>query len=140
MPPHQILVYDESGRDVAGVVGPLLENDNLVLTCEVRGGRPEPRVTWLNGNKPLKTGTGVAMARHVTVNRLEINSIGREQHNTTYICQATNTILVPAAERTIRIEMLCKFFFISFDFAFKWEVYETTLVIIHFLHFIYSLK
>lgn len=110
MPPHQILVYDESGRDVAGVVGPLLENDNLVLTCEVRGGRPEPRVTWLNGNKPLKTGTGVAMARHVTVNRLEINSIGREQHNTTYICQATNTILVPAAERTIRIEMLCKFF------------------------------
>lgn len=38
VPPHQILVYDASGRDVAGAVGPLLEGDNLVLTCEVRGG------------------------------------------------------------------------------------------------------
>lgn len=38
VPPHQILVYDASGRDVAGAVGPLLEGDNIVLTCEVRGG------------------------------------------------------------------------------------------------------
>lgn len=38
VPPHQILVYDASGRDVAGAVGPLLEDDSLVLTCEVRGG------------------------------------------------------------------------------------------------------
>lgn len=39
VPPHQILVYDASGRDVAGAVGPLLEGDNIVLTCEVRGGK-----------------------------------------------------------------------------------------------------
>lgn len=39
VPPHQILVYDASGRDVAGAVGPLQEGDNLVLTCEVRGGK-----------------------------------------------------------------------------------------------------
>lgn len=38
VPPHQLLVYDASGRDVAGAVGPLQEGDNLVLTCEVRGG------------------------------------------------------------------------------------------------------
>lgn len=38
VPPHQILVYDASGRDVAGAVGPLLEGDSLVVTCEVRGG------------------------------------------------------------------------------------------------------
>lgn len=39
MPPHQILVYDASGRDVSGVVGPLYEGDSLVLSCEVRGGK-----------------------------------------------------------------------------------------------------
>lgn len=39
VPPHQLLVYDASGRDVAGAVGPLQEADNLVLTCEVRGGK-----------------------------------------------------------------------------------------------------
>lgn len=32
-------MYDASGRDVAGAVGPLQEGDNLVLTCEVRGGK-----------------------------------------------------------------------------------------------------
>lgn len=39
MPPHQILVYDASGRDVSGAVGPLYEGDSLVLSCEVRGGK-----------------------------------------------------------------------------------------------------
>uniref|UniRef100_A0A182Q2Y7 Ig-like domain-containing protein n=1 Tax=Anopheles farauti TaxID=69004 RepID=A0A182Q2Y7_9DIPT len=38
VPPHQILVYDASGLDVTGAIGPLQEDDNLVLTCEVRGG------------------------------------------------------------------------------------------------------
>lgn len=38
MPPHQLLLYDNSGRDVTGVVGPLEEGTDLVLTCEVRGG------------------------------------------------------------------------------------------------------
>uniref|UniRef100_A0A182NL76 Ig-like domain-containing protein n=1 Tax=Anopheles dirus TaxID=7168 RepID=A0A182NL76_9DIPT len=40
VPPHQILVYDASGLDVTGAIGPLQEDDNLVLTCEVRGVLP----------------------------------------------------------------------------------------------------
>lgn len=39
MPPHQLLVYDNSGRDVSGVVGPMEEGSDLILTCEVRGGK-----------------------------------------------------------------------------------------------------
>lgn len=42
VPPHQILVYDASGRDVSGAVGPLYEGDSLVLSCEVRGGKFNP--------------------------------------------------------------------------------------------------
>lgn len=38
VPPHQLLLYDKMGRDVSGVVGPLEEGSDLVLTCEVRGG------------------------------------------------------------------------------------------------------
>ncbi|XP_067623332.1 uncharacterized protein side-III [Eurosta solidaginis] len=108
VPPHQILVYDASGRDVAGAVGPLLEGDNIVLTCEVRGGRPEPVVTWLNGTRQLESGNGVSMGRHVTVNRLEVPHISRSTLNNTYRCQASNTKLVPPVERSIRIEMLLK--------------------------------
>ncbi|KAM8705272.1 hypothetical protein ACLKA7_009694 [Drosophila subpalustris] len=108
VPPHQILVYDASGRDVAGAVGPLLEGDNIVLTCEVRGGRPEPTVTWLNGSRILEAGSGVSMGRHVTVNRLEVPQITRAALNNTYRCQASNTKLVAPVERSIRIEMLLK--------------------------------
>lgn len=39
VPPHQMLVYDNSGRDVSGVVGPMEEGADLILTCEVRGGK-----------------------------------------------------------------------------------------------------
>ncbi|XP_073816419.1 LOW QUALITY PROTEIN: sidestep III [Musca autumnalis] len=108
VPPHQILVYDASGRDVAGAVGPLFEGDNIVLTCEVRGGRPEPIVTWMNGTQQLESGNGVSMGRHVTVNRLEVPHITRSALNNTYRCQASNTKLVPPVERSIRIDMLLK--------------------------------
>ncbi|CAG9130949.1 unnamed protein product [Plutella xylostella] len=39
VPPHQLLLYDEAGRDVAGVVGPLEEGSNFTLLCELRGGK-----------------------------------------------------------------------------------------------------
>ncbi|KAG4067835.1 hypothetical protein HA402_010521, partial [Bradysia odoriphaga] len=108
VPPHQILVYDASGRDVAGTVGPLLEGDSLVVTCEVRGGRPEPAVAWYNGTQPVQTSGGIPMGRHVIVNRLEVQHVTRDAFNTTYKCQASNTKLVPPAERTVRLDMLLK--------------------------------
>ncbi|KAF7269403.1 hypothetical protein GWI33_017568 [Rhynchophorus ferrugineus] len=37
VPPHQLILYDNSGRDVSNVVGPLQEGSDLILTCEVRG-------------------------------------------------------------------------------------------------------
>lgn len=48
------------------------------------------------------------MGRHVTVNRLEIQHVKRDALNNTYVCQASNTKLVPPAERTVRVEMLRK--------------------------------
>lgn len=71
-------------------------------------GRPEPTVTWFSGTTPIQTGGGVSMGRHVTVNRLEIQHVKRDALNNTYVCQAANTKLVPPAERTVRVEMLCE--------------------------------
>jgi hypothetical protein len=40
VPPHQLLIYENSGRDVsAPIVGPLTDGSDLILTCEVRGGK-----------------------------------------------------------------------------------------------------
>ncbi|XP_065092407.1 uncharacterized protein LOC135713230 [Ochlerotatus camptorhynchus] len=58
VPPHQILVYDASGRDVAGAIGPLQEDDNLILTCEVRGGKSSKFPT----RKILSTGPEIELA------------------------------------------------------------------------------
>lgn len=39
VPPHQLLIYDNSGRELSTQVGPIEEKTDLVLTCEVRGGK-----------------------------------------------------------------------------------------------------
>lgn len=78
----------------------------------VVAGRPEPTVTWFNGTEPIQTNGGVAMGRHVIVNRLEIPHLTREAYNSTLRCQASNTKLAPPVERTVRLDMLCKYLFI----------------------------
>uniref|UniRef100_A0A182NL74 Ig-like domain-containing protein n=1 Tax=Anopheles dirus TaxID=7168 RepID=A0A182NL74_9DIPT len=75
---------------------------------EINYRRPEPTVTWLNGDEIMQTGGGISMGRHVTVNRLEIPKMTRAALNNTYKCQASNTKLVPPAERSIRVDMLLK--------------------------------
>ncbi|CAH2045583.1 unnamed protein product, partial [Iphiclides podalirius] len=105
VPPHQMLLYDKSGADVSGIVGPLEEGSALVLVCEVRGGRPQPVVSWLiNGTGEPKF-IGVKTDTHVVVNRLEIQKLHREDLNTTFKCRATNTHLVPPQEKAVRLEM-----------------------------------
>lgn len=47
VPPHQIILYDNSGREVQYQVGPIYEGGNLTLICEVRGGKcsvPAPHI------------------------------------------------------------------------------------------------
>ncbi|KAL0869211.1 hypothetical protein ABMA27_007488 [Loxostege sticticalis] len=105
VPPHQMLLYDKSGADVSGVVGPLEEGAALVLVCEVRGGRPEPVVTWLINGTPAPQYIGVKTDTHVVVNRLELQHLKREDLNTTFKCRAANTVLVPPQEKIVRLEM-----------------------------------
>lgn len=45
VPPHQLIIYDKVGRSVSDVIGPLEESSELVLTCEVRGGKFFPHLT-----------------------------------------------------------------------------------------------
>ncbi|XP_063627874.1 hemicentin-1-like [Cydia splendana] len=105
VPPHQMLLYDKSGADVSGVVGPLEEGSALVLVCEVRGGRPEPVVSWLIDGLPAPQYIGVKTDTHVVVNRLELQHLKREDLNTTFKCRAANTHLVPPQEKVVRLEM-----------------------------------
>ncbi|XP_047509251.1 synaptogenesis protein syg-2-like isoform X1 [Pieris napi] len=105
VPPHQLILYDKSGRDVSGVVGPLEEGNELVLVCEVRGGRPSPTVIWLIDGVPAPQYIGEKSDSHVVVNKLELPHIKRSHLNTTFKCRASNTNLVSPQEKTVRLEM-----------------------------------
>uniref|UniRef100_A0A2H1WVI8 SFRICE_023342 n=1 Tax=Spodoptera frugiperda TaxID=7108 RepID=A0A2H1WVI8_SPOFR len=105
IPPHQLILYDKSGRDVSGVVGPLEEGNELVLVCEVRGGRPAPTVMWLIDGTPAPQYIGEKTDTHVVVNRLELPHVRRTHLNTTFRCRASNTNLVSPQEKTVRLEM-----------------------------------
>ncbi|KAG7298039.1 hypothetical protein JYU34_018804 [Plutella xylostella] len=105
VPPHQLILYDKSGRDVSGVVGPLEEGNELVLVCEVRGGRPAPTVMWLIDSTPAPQYIGEKTDTHVVVNRLELPHVRRKHLNTTFKCRASNTNLVSPQEKTVRLEL-----------------------------------
>ncbi|XP_045776193.1 hemicentin-1-like [Maniola jurtina] len=108
VPPHQLILYDKSGRDVSGVVGPLEEGNELVLVCEVRGGRPAPTVIWLIDGVPAPQYIGEKTDTHVVVNKLDIPHVKRSHLNTTFKCRASNTNLVSPQEKTVRLEMNLK--------------------------------
>ncbi|XP_047537000.1 synaptogenesis protein syg-2-like [Vanessa atalanta] len=108
VPPHQLILYDKSGRDVSGVVGPLEEGNELVLVCEVRGGRPAPTVIWLIDGTPAPQYIGEKTDTHVVVNKLELPHVKRSHLNTTFKCRASNTNLVSPQEKTVRLEMNLK--------------------------------
>ncbi|XP_063896922.1 neural cell adhesion molecule 1 [Helicoverpa armigera] len=105
VPPHQLLLYDEAGRDVAGVVGPLEEGGNFTLLCELRGGRPQPTLTWLINNRQIDDHTILKNDGKVIVSRISIGGAERSWLNTSIRCQATNTPLLSPHERTARVEM-----------------------------------
>ncbi|XP_061384516.1 protein turtle homolog B-like isoform X2 [Danaus plexippus] len=105
VPPHQMLLYDKSGGDISGVFGPVEEGSALVLICEVRGGKPEPVVSWLIDGTPATQYIGEKTDTHVVVNRLELQHVRRGDLNKTFKCRAGNTHLVPPQEKAVRLEM-----------------------------------
>jgi hypothetical protein len=38
-PPDELIIYDERRNEVSGVIGPLMEGNDLQLACEVKGGK-----------------------------------------------------------------------------------------------------
>ncbi|KAL1501112.1 hypothetical protein ABEB36_006499 [Hypothenemus hampei] len=108
VPPHQLLLYDKMGRDVKDTVGPLEENSDLVLTCEVRGGSPTPTVSWFINDRLEGGHLEVTTTNNVIVNRLEVKGLTRDRWNSTFKCQASNTKLVMPVEQTVRLDMLMR--------------------------------
>lgn len=67
-----------------------------------------PTVSWFI-NERIVEGHLEAIGNSVIVNRLEVPGVKREHLNSTYKCQASNTKLILPVEKTVRLELLCKY-------------------------------
>ncbi|XP_012276028.1 hemicentin-2 [Orussus abietinus] len=106
VPPHQLLIYAGSGIEIDNVVGPVEVGIEFVLSCEVRGGKPTPVVTWFVNGKETD---GISkIEQNIVVNKLTVPQLRREHLNTTYKCRATNTNLIAPLEKTVILDVHLK--------------------------------
>lgn len=88
----------------------MFENEFLffiIFFFLIFSGRPSPTVSWFV-NERLVEGNLETINSHVVVNRLAVVGVKREDLNSTYKCQASNTKLMMPAEKTVRLELLRK--------------------------------
>ncbi|KAE8750741.1 hypothetical protein FOCC_FOCC002451, partial [Frankliniella occidentalis] len=101
VPPSKPVIFDSERKDTKNLIQPYNEGANVVLLCEVRGGRPRPRVMWYLENAMLDDSVEVG-ENGVTINRLTLPNVGRQHLHARLICQASNTNLaMPQAKAVV---------------------------------------
>ncbi|XP_026464701.1 uncharacterized protein LOC113367298, partial [Ctenocephalides felis] len=67
--------------------------------------RPEPTVSWFIDGRLHDEARASPSMHHVTINRLQVPLLRRQDLNSTFRCQAANTKLILPTERSVRLEM-----------------------------------
>ncbi|KAI5634750.1 immunoglobulin domain-containing protein [Phthorimaea operculella] len=107
IPPSRPTIYDAKRRDRTKVVEPYNEGSNVLLICEVEGGRPRPRVTWFLENLVIDE-SYEQRPDGITVNTLTFPNVGRQHLNAQFVCQASNTNLVPPENKILVLDINLK--------------------------------
>ncbi|XP_030377819.1 uncharacterized protein LOC115626578 [Scaptodrosophila lebanonensis] len=106
--PEQPIILDRWGRQLNGTqLGPKQEGDDIVITCRVVGGRPQPQVRWLV-NGLLVDNQNEHNSGDVIENRLLWPSVQRTDLNSVFTCQALNTQLDKPKEKSFILDMHLK--------------------------------
>ncbi|XP_033228472.1 neural cell adhesion molecule 2-like [Belonocnema kinseyi] len=93
---------------ITRVEQPYNEGSNVNLICEVRGGKPPPKVTWFLENMVIDESYHYIDDMDVTSNHLSYPAVGRQHLQARLICQASNTNLVPAQSRVLVLDVNLK--------------------------------
>lgn len=89
------------------ILEPFNEGGDLSLICEVRGGKPPPRVTWYLERQLLDDKYN-REAKDVTVNRL-VATVTRDFFKARLICRASNTELIDPVSSEIILDVNRKY-------------------------------
>ncbi|XP_039757652.1 hemicentin-1-like [Pararge aegeria] len=107
IPPNRPTIYDAKRRDRTKLVEPYNEGSNVLLICEVEGGRPRPRVTWYLENVVIDDSFD-QRDDGLTVNTLTFPNVGRQHLNARLVCQASNTNLATPETKVLILDINLK--------------------------------
>ncbi|XP_063895906.1 nephrin [Helicoverpa armigera] len=107
IPPNRPTIFDAKRRDRTKLVEPYNEGSNVLLICEVEGGKPRPRVTWYLENVVIDDSFD-QRPDGVTVNTLTFPNVGRQHLNARLVCQASNTNLAQPETKVLILDINLK--------------------------------
>lgn len=94
VPPSELVILDGTRRGISEIEKTYNEGSDVNLICEVRGGRPPPKLTWYLENNMIDESYQYNTDLGLTVNNLSYPKVGRQHLNARLICKASNTNLV----------------------------------------------
>ncbi|XP_003703425.2 neural cell adhesion molecule 1 isoform X1 [Megachile rotundata] len=108
VPPSKPVILDGTTRDISRLEEPYNEGSDVNLICEVRGGRPPPKLTWYLENTVIDESYHYNTESGLTVNRLSYPKVGRQHLKARLICEASNTNLVQPQTRLVILDVNLK--------------------------------
>ncbi|XP_017041692.1 nephrin isoform X3 [Drosophila ficusphila] len=110
VPPEEPRIFDAQGKEIAQLAGPFREGYELFLCCQVRGGRPPPKVTWWRDDTELigTSHTSVEEGATVMVNQLLIGTTTRDFYGARIECRAQGTRLVDPVRKDVTVQVYLK--------------------------------
>ncbi|XP_029055786.1 neural cell adhesion molecule 2 isoform X1 [Osmia lignaria lignaria] len=108
VPPSKPVILDGTTRDISRLEEPYNEGSDVNLICEVRGGRPPPKLTWYLENTVIDESYHYNTESGLTVNRLSYPKVGRQHLKARLICEASNTNLELPQTRLVILDVNLK--------------------------------
>ncbi|XP_017847434.1 sialoadhesin isoform X1 [Drosophila busckii] len=110
VPPEEPRIFDAQGKEISQMAGPFREGYELFLCCQVRGGRPPPKVTWWrDGNELIGTShTSIEEGATVMVNQLLIGTTTRDYYGARIECRAQGTRLLEPVSKDVTVQVHLK--------------------------------
>ncbi|XP_046869638.1 nephrin isoform X4 [Drosophila willistoni] len=110
VPPEEPRIFDAQGKEISQMAGPFREGYELFLCCQVKGGRPPPKVTWWRDDIELigTSHTSVEEGATVMVNQLLIGTTTRDYYGTRIECRAQGTRLVEPVTKDVTVQVHLK--------------------------------
>ncbi|KAJ6639885.1 Hemicentin-2 [Pseudolycoriella hygida] len=107
VPPEEPRIFDAQGKEISHIAGPFREGHELFLSCQVTGGRPQPKVTW------WRDGVEIAGTSHPSadegnpamLNQLFISTVTRDYYGSKLECRAQGSNLIGAVVKEITVQI-----------------------------------